>query len=45
MASRYENNNKRKLKDGRTVYRSKIYPNIPKKDKDKMEKKIRTSIN
>lgn len=34
MASRYENNNKRKLKDGRTVYRSKIYPNIPKKDTD-----------
>jgi nucleoid-associated protein YgaU len=34
MASRYKNNLNKKLKDGRTVYRTKIYPNIPKSDKD-----------
>ena len=34
MASRYKNNNKIKLDDGKRVYRSKIYPNIPLKDSD-----------
>ena len=34
MASRYENNETQKLDDGRWVYRSKIYPYIPKKDND-----------
>lgn len=34
MASRYENNQTRKTNDGRTVYRSKIYPNIPLRDDD-----------
>ena len=34
MASRYENNESKKLADGRTVYRSKIYPNIPLRDDD-----------
>lgn len=34
MASRYDNNRVKKLNDGRRVYRSKIYPNIPKKDSD-----------
>ncbi len=34
MASRYKNNNKIKLDDGKRVYRSKIYPNIPLKDND-----------
>ena len=34
MASRYENNEEKKLSDGRTVFRTKIYPNIPKKDTD-----------
>ncbi len=34
MASRYDNNEQKKLKDGRIVFRSKIYPNIPKKDSD-----------
>jgi hypothetical protein len=34
MASRYENNEEQNLNDGRRVYRSKIYPNIPKKDSD-----------
>tara|TARA_Y100000589_G_C26769094_1_gene473049 strand:+ start:83 stop:373 length:291 start_codon:yes stop_codon:yes gene_type:complete len=34
MASRYDSNEEKKLKDGRIVYRSKIYPNIPKKDTD-----------
>lgn len=34
MASRYTNNSSKKLKDGRLVYRTKIYPNIPKSDKD-----------
>ena len=33
MKSRYDNN-EQKLKDGRIVFRSKIYPNIPKKDSD-----------
>jgi nucleoid-associated protein YgaU len=34
MASRYQNNKTQKLKDGRLVYKTKIYPNIPKSDKD-----------
>lgn len=34
MASRYENNESKKLVDGRTVYRSKIYPEIPLRDDD-----------
>lgn len=34
MASRYQNNEVQKLKDGRQVYRTKIYPNIPLKDTD-----------
>jgi len=34
MASRYKNNNKVKLENGKRVYRSKIYPNIPLKDSD-----------
>lgn len=34
MANRYENNEIQKLKDGRRVYRTKIYPNIPKSDND-----------
>lgn len=34
MASRYENNETKKLADGRTVYRSRIYPDIPLRDDD-----------
>ena len=34
MAGRYDSNKEKKLKDGRVVYRTKIYPNIPKKDSD-----------
>ena len=34
MASRYENNDSKKLNDGRNVYRSKIYPEIPLRDDD-----------
>lgn len=34
MASRYQNNESKKLDDGRTVYRSKIYPEIPLSDTD-----------
>lgn len=34
MASRYENNETQKLKDGREVLRSRLYPNIPKSDSD-----------
>ena len=34
MASRYQNNQIQKLKDGRNVYRTRIYPNIPLKDTD-----------
>lgn len=34
MASRYERNRVQKLKDGREVYRTKIYPNIPLRDSD-----------
>ena len=34
MASRYQNNQIQKLKDGREVYRTRIYPNIPLKDTD-----------
>jgi phage tail protein X len=34
MASRYERNEIQKLKDGREVYRTRIYPNIPLKDND-----------
>lgn len=32
--SRYENNEQQKLKDGRRVYKSKIYPKIPLRDSD-----------
>lgn len=32
--SRYQNNKKQKLKDGRTVFRSRVYPDIPKSDND-----------
>jgi len=34
MASRYDNNETQKLNDGRNVYRTRIYPNIPLKDSD-----------
>lgn len=34
MASRYDTNSVIKLKDGKRVYRSKIYPNIPLQDDD-----------
>lgn len=34
MANRYENGNLKKLSDGRLVYSSKIYPNIPVQDSD-----------
>ena len=34
MASRYENNGSKKINDGRVVYRSKIYPEIPLRDDD-----------
>lgn len=34
MANRYENNEIKKLDDGRRVYTSKIYPNIPLQDSD-----------
>jgi len=34
MASRYTNNEIKKLEDGRTVYKSKIYPKVPKSDQD-----------
>jgi len=34
MASRYDKSEKVKLNDGRIVYRSRIYPNIPKSDND-----------
>ena len=34
MASRYTNNETKVTNDGRTVYRSKIYPNIPLRDDD-----------
>lgn len=34
MASRYENNDSKKINDGRIVYRSKIYPEIPLRDDD-----------
>jgi hypothetical protein len=34
MASRYENNEVKTTNDGRRVYRSKIYPNIPLRDDD-----------
>jgi hypothetical protein len=32
--SRYDNNKIQKLKDGRRVFRSRLYPNIPLSDKD-----------
>ena len=32
--SRYRGNETKKLLDGREVYRSKIYPNIPLRDDD-----------
>ena len=34
MASRYQNNETKKLNDGREVFKSKIYPKIPKSDLD-----------
>jgi hypothetical protein len=34
MSSRYRNSETKKLYDGRTVYRPKIYPNIPFRDDD-----------
>jgi hypothetical protein len=34
MNSRYKNNENKKTIDGRTVYKSKIYPNIPLRDND-----------
>ena len=34
MASRYDNNETKKLEDGRNVYKSKIYPKIPLKNDD-----------
>ena len=34
MASRYENNQSKKINDVRNVYRSKIYPEIPLRDDD-----------
>lgn len=34
MASRYRNNETKKLADGRTVYKSRVYPNIPKSNQD-----------
>jgi hypothetical protein len=34
MASRYTNNETKKLNDGRNVYRSRIYPEIPLSDND-----------
>jgi hypothetical protein len=34
MVSRYKNNETKKLNDGRNVYRSRIYPEIPLSDND-----------
>ena len=34
MSSRYENNAIKRATNGRIVYRSKIYPNIPLRDSD-----------
>lgn len=34
MASRYDNNQTKKTFNGKVVYRSKIYPNIPLRDDD-----------
>lgn len=34
MASRYKKNDVRKLQDGRVVYKTKIYPQIPLSDDD-----------
>jgi hypothetical protein len=34
MANRYLRNRTQKLDDGRVVYRTKIYPNIPLRDSD-----------
>lgn len=34
MTSRYRNNETKKLADGRTVYKSRVYPNIPKSNQD-----------
>lgn len=34
MESRYKNNDTKKTVDGRIVYKSKIYPNIPQSDED-----------
>ena len=32
--SRYQNNKTQKLKDGKTVFRTRLYPDIPKSDSD-----------
>ena len=34
MVGRYNNNDIKRLRDGKVVYRTKIYPNIPRKDND-----------
>lgn len=34
MAGRYDNTKTKKLDDGRNVYRTKLYPNIPLRDDD-----------
>lgn len=34
MKSRYKNNTLKKLRDGRTVYQSRIYPDIPQSEND-----------
>lgn len=34
MKSRYKNNTLKKLRDGRAVYQSKIYPDIPPRNDD-----------
>jgi len=34
MASRYQNSEQKVTNDGRTVYRSRIYPSIPLRDDD-----------
>ena len=43
--SRYDNNETKKLGDGRVVYRSKIYPEIPLRDDDKYDLLIPISYN
>ena len=34
MTGRYKNNETKKLNDGREVYKTKLYPKIPKSDQD-----------